>query len=506
MLVMVLKNPYIFLIKHFKAIHLILTALFIYLIVKVNGIIGYYNAFSVGTANRLDAIKYVNNYYLIAAFLAIFICATMYVLLRHKKKPRGLYLVLIVFLILLIALVGMAIGGLNTIYISVLETKTLRLYRDLLQILVVFQYLSVALVFVRGLGFDLKKFNFVEDLMELGVEVTEDEEIELALGNTDSLRRKFNRQVRELRYYYFENKLFIHIILVVMIVGILGFFFANKEIINKVYKQGENFSTDLFRFNVVNSFVTENDDNNNDIVDDEDIFVIVKMNVVPISGHAPLNTGLLLLKTNNHSYASDGYYGAKFSSLGVAYRKQNIIDANNYLFIFKIPKSDVNDNMRLTYNNKVVELKPMMLDKMDKPVSYKLGDTIDLSKTIFGFGNFSISSADIKESFPYNYQYDINGETFTNSYNITGIKGAVLNIKILSSLPKGFDNYTFLNKYATLKYKKDNTDMVVKNIDNKTPGNYKEGLYISIDKEVMNSDSVWFDIKIRNKHYIYTIK
>ncbi len=57
---MVLKKPYGFLIKHFKVIHLILTALYIYLAMHVNQILNYYNNFISNTASKLDAIKYIN--------------------------------------------------------------------------------------------------------------------------------------------------------------------------------------------------------------------------------------------------------------------------------------------------------------------------------------------------------------------------------------------------------------------------------------------------------------
>ena len=209
---MVFKKPYGFLIKHFKLIHLILTGLFIYLLIKVNSVLTYYNSFILGTVGKLEAIRYVTNYYLIAVILSIVICAVMYILLKYKKKPRVLYVILIVFVLLVVFMMQLAYSGLNTIYIGVLDAKTLRLYRDLLRITVLMQYISVGLVLVRGLGFDIKKFNFVKDLEELDIDVTDEEEVELTLGSTNSLQRKINRKIREFKYYYLENKVFIHII------------------------------------------------------------------------------------------------------------------------------------------------------------------------------------------------------------------------------------------------------------------------------------------------------
>lgn len=504
---MVFKNPYIFLIKHFKFIHLILTALFIYLTVKISGVLGYYNSFIAGSASKLDAYKYIDNNCVIVAVIAMVICAILYAVLRYKKKPRMLYIGLIGFLILIVCLDKLALGGLDVIYMSVLDTKTIRLYRDLLQMLVIFQYLSIAIVLVRGLGFDIKKFNFVDDLAELNIDMSDDEEVELMLGDANVLQRKINRQIREFKYYYYENKLFIHIILILIIGGLLVMAFVDKEVVNKVYKEGETFSTDSFSFNVVNSFITNKDVNGKDILNNGNIFAIVKMNVSSKSGQQSLNTAFLILKVNGNNYTSNSYYGDKFSDLGSPYRNHFVDGVSTYLFVFEIPKEDAMKKMKLTYSNdKFSNLTPVMLDEVEDAKNYKVGESLDLSNTIFGSGSIKINSFEIKESFPYSYKYEINGQEYTNEYAITSIKGGVLNVKLDASLSKKMDSYTFFNKYAKIKYKIDDKEKELVNIDNKTPGNYKEGLYISVNKEMIEASSIWFDITIRNKHYIYTLK
>ena len=165
---MILKKPYGFLIKHFRMIHLILLAISFYLTMKVNHILQYYNSFIRGSASKLDAIGYVTNYHVLAIIVAIVICLIVYALLRYKKKPRILYLLLILLYFLVGVMVQVSYQGLYTIYISILETKTMLLYRDLLRILVGVQYLSLIFLLIRGLGFDIRKFNFVSDLAELG--------------------------------------------------------------------------------------------------------------------------------------------------------------------------------------------------------------------------------------------------------------------------------------------------------------------------------------------------
>lgn len=504
---MVFKKPYGFLIKHFKLIHLILTGLYIYLTMKVNSLLGYYNDYILGTVGKLDAIGYVTNYYMIAVVLSIIICIIVYALLRYKKKPRVLYLGLIGFVIIVALMINLVYGGLETIYFSVLDVKTMRFYRDLLRILVVFQYISIGFVLVRALGFDIKKFNFVQDLQELKLDVSDEEEVELTLGSTNSLQRKINRRIREFKYYYLENKIFIHVILIgLLIFGISSYVFK-EEVIDKEYEQGESFATDEFHFRVLNTFVTKKDYNNQLIGGEDDSFVVVRMTVTSNGDKKELNTGNLVLVVNYNSYTCSGYYGARFIDLGTAYKGQKIGGVYTYLFIYQVNKTDVDKKMKIVYaGDRTVNLKPEMLDEVEDVEKYKIGDNIDLSKSSFESGNLKIKKFELAETFSYSYDYEIEGKTYTSQYVISSLKGAILKLKINSAYPSGLDDYTFLDTYAVLKYKIGDEEYSIKAFDDKTPGNEKKELYLAVDKKMLEAQEIWLDIKIRNKHYVYTIK
>lgn len=502
---MIFRKPYGFLIKNFKLIHLILTGLFIYLLVKVRGILGYYNAFILGTAGKLEAMSYVTNFYLWPIVIAIVICLVIYALLEYKKKPRVLYLILIGFLLVTGWIINLSFDGLETISIAVLDTKTLRLYRDLLRILNIFQYASVAVVLVRGLGFDIKKFDFVKDMHELNLDISDDEEVELTLGNTNTLQRKFFRWWRELKYYYFENKIFIWIFLAILVVIGSSTLFVSNEIINKIYQEGESFSSNEFSFNVVETYITNKSSDGQVILKDDSSFVILKMTVAPNSGEKKLNSGNFVLHVNYNTYTYDNYYGARFSDLGTAYKSQAVKGQKTYLFIFKVANIDINSDMTFIYaGDLTVQLSPVMLDEAGTSINYKTGDNINLGDTVLRSGNFMISGYEINSSFPYSYQYEVGGQTFTSQYSISSAKGSVMNLKITSSY-SGFTNYSFLDTYAVLNYKIGEEVKTAK-FDDKTPGNYKEGVYLGVDSKLLEADSIWFDITIRNKHYIYTIK
>lgn len=204
---MILKKPYGFLIKHFKIIHLFLTGLYIFLLIKVNSLLNYYNGYLAGTENRLNAIKLVTNYYLIAVILSIIICLIIYALMKYKKKPKLLYVVLIILYIITAIIINIAYSGLQQIYIyNTLDLKTLRLYQDILRILTVFQYISIGFTLIRGLGFDIKKFNFKDDIADLNLNIDDQEEVELTLGSNEGLFRRLRKKIREYTYYYKDRK------------------------------------------------------------------------------------------------------------------------------------------------------------------------------------------------------------------------------------------------------------------------------------------------------------
>ena len=167
---MILRKPFAFLIKKFKLIHIILTLLSIYLLIITNNILSYFNEFIDNKAGKLGAIEYISNNHILIVILAIAICLTVLILMKYKQKPFTLYLVLIAIYLAIGLSISFSNNGLNEIYFSFVEPKTILLYRDILVIIIIIQYISLCFIIVRALWFDTKKFNFAKDLEELNIE------------------------------------------------------------------------------------------------------------------------------------------------------------------------------------------------------------------------------------------------------------------------------------------------------------------------------------------------
>ena len=504
---MILRKPYAFLIKNFKLIHLILTVLYIYLAIKVNNMLKFFNNFIGGTEGKLTAIKHVTNYYLIAIIASIVICLVIYALMRYKKKPKLLYLILIILYIIVAIIINITYGGLETIYISNVSARDLRLYRDLLRIIILFQYVSIIFTLIRALGFDIKKFNFKEDINELNLEVTDDEEIELTINNTEGLKRKSRRQIRELRYYYQENKMFINTILGITIILVIAIITLNKKVINKEFKEGDEISTDKFSFIVLNSYLTNKSYDNSIITNDDTIFLIAKITILSKVGKTELNTGNMLLKTSSGSYKINSRYSNFFKDIGVGYKNQTISNQKTYLFLYSIDVKDVNKKMQIIYaGNKIINLSPINIDNSSNDMSYKLGETIDLSKTILGNGTFNINKYDIKNTFAYNYEYEINGKKYNSKINIISKNKTILYLNPNFQISRDISRYDFIANYGKIKYKINDTEYTASAPINKTPNSENNDLYIEIDKEVENASNIWLELNIRNQKIIYTLK
>ena len=505
---MILKKPYGFLIKHFKIIHLFLTGLYIFLLIKVNSLLNYYNGYLAGTENRLNAIKLVTNYYLIVVILSIIICLIIYALMKYKKKPKLLYVVLIILYIITAIIINIAYSGLQQIYIyNTLDLKTLRLYQDILRILTVFQYISIGFTLIRGLGFDIKKFNFKDDIADLNLNIDDQEEVELTLGSNEGLFRRLRKKIREYTYYYKENKLIIISIATIITIIILLSLFLNRKVINKVYSENDNIRTEVFIFNITNTYITNRNYNNKLLSNSDYTYLIVKIFVSPYNKDNTINTGNFVLQIDKNKYAVEQSNNNNFKDIGVLYIDQKIKESKSYILVFKIPSNNTNKKMLLTYANKIkINISPENIDETNKAKEAKINDKISFADSILNTGSLTITGIDIKDNFSYNYNYEIDGKSYTSKLSIKSYSNTILNLKTNIYLPNKTNIYEFLSTYGKIKYKVNNDEYTSNIMNNKTPGNYQEGLFLEVDKNIENATKLWLEIKIRNKLYIYYLK
>jgi len=507
---MILKKPYAFLIKHFKLIHLLLTGLYVYLAFYISSISNFYNGFIKGTVGKINAINYISNTPYIVIAISIVICLILFILMNYKKKPKLLYLILILLYIVVYSLIFITSNGLNIIYNSVLDTRTTLLYADLLKIIILFQYGSIVMTTIRAIGFDIKKFNFSEDIHELDIDVTDDEEVELVMGvNSHKLTQKINRRIREFKYYYAENKIFVLVMLGIFILVGLSTITINKTVVNKVYKQNEIFESDNFKMQITDSYIT-NKTYNGQPINTENIFLIIKLSIQPTKTVMNLNTSNLLLKINDNSYTITKKYYSYFKDLGTGYKDQNINSAKNYIFVYQISKDEIEEDKQIIYTGSTKELKvdlsPINLDENTETKEYNLTETIDFSNSILSGSSYQISKYEINNKYTYNYTFTINGKEHPGKKYITSPNNTILYLELTSTFNINTTNYDFIKDYGSIKYSINGTEYTSEKSNDKTPGNYDKGIYLEVDKNIEKAENIWLELNIRNIKYKYILK
>lgn len=330
---MVFRKPYGFLIKHFRLIHLIITGILAYLVSCNRYIYLFINSCIKDSVNRYNALEYINYSIYVYILIVSLLFFVIYWLLKYKDKPRNIY----VFSILGYLIIGIFMFVLFSYFTelpnNVINQKVIRGYRDLMLITLGFQYLIIVIMFIRGLGFNIKKFNFEKDIQELNLSSEDMEEVELDVNiNTTNVMRSVRKKKRELGYFFQEYKVFILGIFFIILV-IVGYNAYNylKDVF-KVYNQGNVIGYSNY-INITNSYYNIDGDRN---------YIIVKFDVFKYGRQEKLNVNNMILLVDKEEYLPNKNICYNFNNLGNCYKKQYITDKNtSYILVYEVDSLNV---------------------------------------------------------------------------------------------------------------------------------------------------------------------
>jgi len=525
---MILRKPYAFLIKKFKLIHFILAGLIIYLIIRTNNVLTYFNEYSSsGVLNRVLASDYINLFMFFIVILIILGNIVVYLLMRFKNKPKLIYLVNIIGYFVVFIIMWVTLSVMKDLEFNILDTRIIRLVRDFLMISLIFQVGMLIFMLIRAFGFDIKKFNFADDIEELKIDVSDNEEFELVVGvDVNKLARKTRRKGREFKYFILENK-FIFMLLSLVIVVVVAFsIFLNTFIFNRVYKEGQTFRTTYYTLNIKDSFYTEKTYDGELIKTNNKVFLVMQFSVKGIYENLTLNKNDMRLIIDGKKYFPNLRYYNQLFDIGVGYDDQKIgSKEKEYILVYEIDKEDVDKKKVWTYVDKItftrmgidakykkVNIKPTSLDTSTLVGENNIGMPLNFKDSMLGDTNLTINGYGIAKSFPYSYEVcnnnnfcqDINGTIIPTTLGNTKLSVLLLNMTYDGSVSK----FDLINKFAKLYYNIGGVQKFYNNtLVNKTPNNYKgENIYLEIPEEVSNADNIWFEFNIRNKKYKYILK
>ena len=433
---MILKKPYAFLIKNFRKIHILLTILTGFIIFETHQLVVFFrdyiaNNYSVTVTDNLVSTT-ISPWLYISIIVTILILVAVYILLKTKKKPTKMYFFTILYYIILLIFIIIAAVLIGSLTDGLWPAASARTYRDFANILYYPSYFSCLLMFIRSLGFDVKKFNFKSDLKELEITDKDSEEIELNLNfQTYKAERTIRRFIRELKYYYLENKKVIYIIGAALVL-ILGFLiYKNTEKIKYTYKENKTFALDGLSYNIKDSMITNLDLKGN-IIDNDKYYVVIRFEVKNTS------TSEKRIDYSNFKlyYGTEYKYpalnmGNSFLDYGDPYMNDVIYakESKTYIMAYEIDKKYKNKNFKITLYQGVslkskeflaktitIKLKPTLYENTEIVRSANLNESVSLSGTLLKNTTFKVNNPIFTNRYEYNYQscYQNTCRTYTD--------------------------------------------------------------------------------------------
>ncbi len=360
---MILRRPYAFLIKHFRFIHLIIFSFLVYITIKAKNINAFFKEYIRVNGNiEVISSNYITPLIFVSVLFIIIFSLIIFFLMRYKKKPRLLYIFFIGVGIVSLILTIYLYTNIRLLETTSMSGREIRLLRDISQFNYWMLFITCIPAIIRGLGFDIKKFGFSKDIAELKLEKEDNEEVEVNVDlSSDNLKRSGRKTLRELKYYYIENKLFINIILGIIILILIFLFPFNRYVVNRNLSEGEILNTSYFNIKVNESYLSDYRR-----VSKKNSYLIIKFSIIGKIPKYSLDLDEIVLEGKNNNYIPSLKFYYYFENLGVGYRKE-VLDTNeyhDYILIYNINSEDKEELFYLTYLNEEqkIKLSPKNLD------------------------------------------------------------------------------------------------------------------------------------------------
>lgn len=345
---MILRRPYAFLIKHFRLIHLILFMLFGYITYRANNILSFFKEYINNNGNLVfDSREYISYYIFVAIIFIVIIDVVIFFLMRYKKKPKLFYIILSIVSIISGVLFIYLYNNIKILEISVVSSRQIRLFRDISSINFWVLLITCIPVLIRGLGFDIKKFNFSGDLQELKLDERDSEEVEVNIDlSSDGVKRTGKRFFRELKYYYLDNKLILNIIFIVIGIVLILMYPFNRYVVNRDLNEGEILGTNNFNIKIDDSYISDRNRTSKD-----NSYVILKISVIGKANKYKLDLDELVLSGKNNNYIPSLKYYYYFDDIGKGYRNNilSISEYTEYILVYNIKSVDRDSDFVFKY-------------------------------------------------------------------------------------------------------------------------------------------------------------
>ncbi len=531
---MVLRKPYGFLIKHFKKIHLAILFLLCFLIYKTKGFLDFLNLY-IDNGYTTNQTSFASTYFNLGIFLifAITIASLVAIcfLMLSKKKNSKYYIISIVFYSALLILFFFGYNLLVDLEYTTKEASVIRVYHDIFNIAYYPQFIFIIFTLLRGIGFDIKSFNFNKDLEDLDLLDEDNEEVEVNIDLSGyKAKRNTRRSLREFRYYVLENRfVFTCLAILAGIVAIVSLI-LNFQVYNKRYKLQEQFVLNNFNISYKDSILTNRDYQGN-IITEGKYYLATVVHIKNLTSNATkFDTSALKLVIGNEVIYPVLDRGDRFADIGVPYKAENILGETekDYVFVYELTEEQIKKEYQIKILSsvelgkkelipryKIIKLEPRVYDKVKTQDSNELNEVLNFQQTNLLDTTYQVKDYLISNKYEYSYDYCYLGTCYPSKnilildqreyYNQT-----LLVLKDELNLdPDAFyttdrtTTHNFYIDFVKVKYTIDDetytasvTDMTPKRVTNRT--------VLRTTANIEKADSINLEIHFRDQ--IYSIK
>lgn len=526
---MILKKPYAFLIKYFKVIHIIILLLLLYINSYYSKISTFFKNYS--STHFYDtniAREYLPMFVFIAVIVILGLFSILYYLMHNKKKPTRLYVFSIIYYFIVLVSMFIIYDKINTLFDVTIEQRTSRLYQDIYFILKIPSYYFIVMYLIRGIGFDIKKFNFKKDLEELEIKAEDNEEFEFVLGkDTYIYKRKIHRFFRELVYFYKENRFIVNIVLMVIGGILLSFVLINISISIHKYHVGSSISATNFTYKLNNAYITSYD-YKNEVINVNKKYVLVDITITNMGSNVLKAENIYLSYNNGKQSTLKTSLSNAFSDMGTVY-KGDIIpnEPTSLILVYEVPANiriyntklmvytkSVVKNDKTEYVYKEYKFNLVKLDKNKSEESISLNSVYNFGSSLYGSTNIMITDINIMDKYEYTYEKCNSEEVCQTLTDVIvpenkGMKKLLVvdynvNLDSNSLIARSLNNNvtSILNKFSRLSYMK-NDKLTELQIYGKSNDRVENKIFYEIPNDVgFDNENKSFIIDTREFRYI----
>lgn len=535
---MILKKPYAFLIRHFKIIHLLLLVPMGYLIHRSFRVVSFFRTYvqnNYTTSIINIAAEHISFFMYLSVLLVILSVLAIYYLMRQKKKSTKLYFFILLYYIFFFVLIGLTYSVLSSMEHNLITAQTARAYRDISVVLCLPQYFFFLYTLIRGIGFDIKKFNFAGDLKDLEITDIDSEEFEFHVNIEGyKIERTARRFVREMTYYIRENTFVFGCIIAVFVIFIGTVFYLHYGVYNKTYHTSDKMTHNFFTLQVADSMVTNLSYNGNVIADGKYYLVLKLLIENRTTKDYDLDYTNFRLVLNNQNIYPLLDRGEHFVDFGKPYIGEKIKKQSKeyYTLAYEIDSSLLTNEYtikilesvdfkvgEIAAKYKILKLNPPKIDIVKDVDTLEIGKIINLKQTNLDYSTFQLNNYQFVGNYTYDYEYcktENNCRRLKDSItpNVSGTieKTTLLVLNNDFELDKTSDywdsmktNTKFASQFLSLRYTKNGKSHLASMYNRTTP--FMDHVFVfEIRQEVLDAEQIDLLLTIRDKRYIYRLK